>query len=75
MPDRIFSVVSIDELLDTVVELAIHSIRAEAFGIYLLDGQSGEDRAVVSEAIELAALPPIHMGQGLPSRSGSRRCW
>jgi hypothetical protein len=76
--DQIFSIVSVDEVLDTVVELAIHIVRAEAFGVYLFDDKSGEYCAVVSEGIELAAMPRIRIGQGLLGRavvSTEATCW
>jgi hypothetical protein len=76
--DGVFSIVSIDEVLDTVVGLAIQIIRAEAFGVYLFDRKSGEYCAVVAKGIERAEMPRIRIGQGLLGRvvvTAKATCW
>jgi nitrate/nitrite-specific signal transduction histidine kinase len=75
---QLHSTLDPDEVLKSIVEIAINLIGAEVFGVYLLNEETGELRAVACEGADLENFPRIQLGQGLLGKAVAAReatCW
>jgi len=75
---QLHSTLDPDEVLKIIVEIGINLIGAEIFGVYLLNEETGELRAVASEGAELESFPRIRLGQGMLGKAVAATeatCW
>jgi hypothetical protein len=75
---QLHSTLDPDEVLKIIVEIAINLIGAEVFGVYLLNEETGELRAVASEGADVEAFPRIRLGQGMLGKAVAATeatCW
>ncbi|HXK23321.1 MAG TPA: GAF domain-containing protein [Myxococcota bacterium] len=75
---QLHSTLDPDEVLKSIVEIAINLIGAEVFGVYLLNEETGELRAVACEGADLESFPRIQLGQGLLGKAVAAHeatCW
>jgi nitrate/nitrite-specific signal transduction histidine kinase len=75
---QLHSTLDPDEVLKSIVEIAINLIGAEIFGVYLLNEETGELRAVACEGADLESFPRIQLGQGMLGKAVAAReatCW
>jgi len=75
---QLHSTLDPDEVLKSIVEIAINLIGAEVFGVYLLNEETGELRAVACEGADLETFPRIQLGQGLLGKAVAAHeatCW
>jgi regulator of replication initiation timing len=61
---QLHSTLEIDEVMRSVIEIAINLIGADACAIYLLDEERRELRAVAAAGVEASSLPVCRVGEG-----------
>ena len=61
---QLHSTLDFKEVLQVIVEIIINLIGAEVFAVLLADEKTKELKAVASEGIGLAEIPPVRPGEG-----------
>jgi hypothetical protein len=74
---QLHSTLDLDELLKTVIEIAINLLGAERFAVYLRKEGGGELAAVAAEGAPLGDFPPLQVGHGFAGKAlaAARASW
>ncbi len=75
---QLHSTLDPDEVLKIIMEIVINLVGAEVFAIYLLNEQTNELTAVVSEGQDLSLFPKVKFGSGLLGSAvaaSEATCW